>query len=105
MKNSMKTEQEPYTYSLTGTLTEIGDGYILVDDSILCANEKDGMIFKVITSDLRIRRCIDYQKIPTGSIVVISFIEPVNVAEGDIVSGAISMSKGFLAEGEVVVPE
>ena len=43
---------------------------------------------------------MDYQKLLTEE-----QISNIYVAEGDIVSGAISMSKGFLAEGEVVVPE
>jgi len=104
-ENAVKKEREPYTYSLAGTLTEIGDGYILVDDSILCVDENDGMVFKVLTSDLRISRCIDFQKISTGSIVAISFTEPVNVEDGNVVSGAISMVRGSIYDGEVVIPE
>ena len=104
-ENADKVEREPYTYSLVGTLTEIGDGYILVDDSILCVDENDGMVFKVLTSDLRISRHIDFQKISTGSIVAIGFTEPVNVEEGNVVSGAISMARGSIYDGEVAFPE
>lgn len=104
-KNGSEREREPYTYSLAGTLTEIGDGYILVDDSILCVDEKDGMVFQVLTSDLRISRCLDYEKISTGAIVVVNFTEPVNVEAGNVVSGAISMDQGFLHDGSVAVPE
>lgn len=104
-KTAVKAEREPYTYSLSGTLTKIGDGYILVDDTILCADENEGMVFKVLTSDLRVSRHIDYQKIGTGSIVVINFTEPVDVEAGNIVSGAVSMTKASLYDGEVVIPE
>lgn len=104
-ENADKAEREPYTYSLAGTLTEIGDGYILVDDSILCVDENDGMVFKVLTNDLRISRHIDFQKISTGSIVAISFTEPVNVEEGNVVSGAISMARGSIYDGELAFPE
>jgi len=104
-KNSVETEQEPYYYSLAGTLTEIGEGYILVDDSLLCDNEKDGMVFKVMTSDIRISRCIDFQKISTGSIVVIRFTEPIDTKAGNIVYGAVSMDKGTLLDGGVAVEE
>lgn len=104
-ENAVKAEREPYTYSLAGTLTEIGDGYILVDDSILCADEDDGMVFKVLTSDLRVSRFIDYREVSTGSIVVIAFTEPVNVEDGNVVSGAVSMAKGSLYDGDVAVPE
>lgn len=104
-KNSVEAEREPYTYSLAGTLTEIGDGYILVDDSVLCADEDDGMVFKVLTSDLRVSRCIDYQKIGTGSIVVISFTELIDIEAGNVVTSAVSMNKGYLYDDGVAVPE
>lgn len=104
-KNAVKAERQPYTYSLAGTLTEIGDGYILVDDSILCVDESEGMVFKVLTNDLRISRCIDFQKISTGSIVAISFTEPVNVEEGNVVSGAVSMVRGSIYDGELAITE
>ena len=104
-KNAVKAEREPYTYSLVGTLTEIGDGYILVDDSILCANEDDGMVFKVLTTDLRVSRFIDHQEVSSGSIVAVTFTKPVNVEDGNVVSGAISMAKGALYDGEVAFSE
>ena len=104
-ENAVKAEREPYTYSLVGTLTEIGDGYILVDDSILCANEDDGMVFKVLTTDLRVSRFIDHQEVSTGSIVAVTFTEPVNVEDGNVVSGAVSMTKGAIYDGEVAFPE
>lgn len=102
-KNAKTAESEPYTYQLAGTLTEINDGYLLIDDSILCSNEKDGMVFKVSTSDIRIRRCIDFQKINIGSIVVVEFTEPVNTEAGNIVTGATSMIKGYINDGTVTV--
>jgi len=104
-ENAVKAEREPYTYSLAGTLTEIGDGYILVDDSILCADEDDGMVFKVLTTDLRVSRVIDHQEVSTGSIVAVTFTEPVNVEDGNVVSGAVSMAKGSIYDGDVAVPE
>lgn len=104
-ENAVKAEREPYTYSLVGTLTEIGDGYILVDDSILCADEDDGMVFKVLTTDLRVSRFIDHQEVSTGSIVAVTFTEPVNVEDGNVVSGAVSMAKGAIYDGDVVFPE
>ena len=104
-KNAQKVEQEPYLYSLAGTLTEIGEGYVLVDDSVLCADEKDGMVFKVLTTDLRVSRCIDFQKIGVGSVVVVSFTEPVHASAGYVVDGAVSLVKGSLNDGAVTVAE
>lgn len=103
--NATEAEREPYTYSLAGTLTEIGNGYILVDDSILCKDTNDGMVFKVPTSDIRISRCIDYQQIEVGDVVVINFTGSVDTGSENTVSGAISMSKGSVQDGEVLIPE
>ena len=104
-QNAVAAKREPYTYSLVGTLAEIGDGYILVDDSILCANEDDGIVFKVLTADLRVNRFIDHQEVSAGSVVVVTFTEPVNVEDGNVVSGAVSMTKGTLYDGDVVFAE
>jgi len=104
-KDAAEAEREPYTYSLAGTLTEIGDDYILVDDSILCKDADDGMIFRVPTSNLRISRCIDYQQVDVGDVVVISFIGSVDTGNENTVSGAVSMSKGTIQDGAVAVPE
>ena len=32
-KNGVETEAEPYAYTLAGTITDIADGYIYLDDS------------------------------------------------------------------------
>ena len=82
-----------------------GKRIILVDDSILCADKNDGMVFKVLTTDLRVSRFIDHQEVSTGSIVAVSFTDPVNVEEGNVVSGAVSMAKGAIYDGEVAFPE
>ncbi len=106
-KNGVEAQPEPYLYSLAGTLTEIGDGYILVDDSILCKDEKDGMVFKVLTADIRVSRCIDFLKIGVGSLVVVSFTEPVGMEteNGYTISSATGVTRGTFSGGEVLVPE
>ena len=105
-RNGVKAQPEPYVYSLAGTLTEIGDGYILVDDSILCEDESDGIVFKVSSTDLRVRRCIEFQKIDVGSVIVVSFTDPVIAGEdGCTIDSAISVARGYLSGGDVTVPE
>ena len=54
LENSTEAEPEPYDYRLTGTVTEICDGYFLLDDSVLAAGK--GMTFRVPTEDLLISR-------------------------------------------------
>lgn len=102
--NAVKTESEPYNYTLAGTLTEIGDGYLLVDDTALCDDPSEGKIWKVSTDDIRLRRCYELGYIKVGDVVVITYRAP--VAEGsNTVTDAFDMQKGILIENEVAVPE
>ena len=102
--NSEETESEPYEYTLAGTLTEIGEGYLFIDDSILCKNPKDGLVFRVPTDDIRIRRSVELGRIKEGDVVVVRFrtlIDP----ETLIVSEALGIDVGYLSDGYVAVPE
>jgi len=106
-ENSTETEAEPYRKSLSGTVVEIGADYILIDDSVLCVDENDGMVFKVPTHDLRIRRVIDspVSTIEVGDVVVVEYNGTIDTANGNIVSGAFSISVGIIADGSVLIPE
>ena len=76
------------------------------DDSILCEDESDGIVFKVSATDLRVRRCIEFQKIGVGSVVVVSFTDPVIAGEdGCTIDSAISVARGYVSGGDVTVPE
>ncbi len=104
-KNGVESKSEPYTYSVAGTVTEITESYILVDDSILCANEKDGMIFKIPTNDLRISRCINYGKIDVGDIVAVNFTGNIDIEAGNVVEGAFALSKATISGDGVSTAE
>ena len=102
--NAVPGEFVPYMHRLAGTITEIGDGYILVDDSILCADPAEGMVFKILTEDIRLRRCLEYPvgHITPGEFVMISFTG--SVEEGNVISQGYHISPAFLSEnGDVLV--
>ena len=105
VENGTESEMEPYNASLVGKLTEIADEYILVDDTVLCSDENDGMTFKVYLNDLRISRCIDFGEISVGDIVVVYFTGDIDTDAGNVVEGAFSLSKGTISDGGVSVPE
>lgn len=98
--NSQTAAQEPYLYYLAGTVTEICDGYFLLDDSALAAGK--GMVFKVPTEDLRISRWLDFGGIGVGDFISVSYT-------GGIVDGTVQnpcdLAKAFLADGNVLIPE
>ena len=58
-KNSVSAEYEPYELYIIGEVTEITDEYLLIDDSFLCNNSEDGVTYKVLLNDKRIRRYVE----------------------------------------------
>lgn len=102
-KNGRKAEKVVYEASIDGTLTEIGDGYVLIDDSILCEDAGKGRVYKVYTDDIRMRRCIELGNIQTGDIVSAKYDG--DISENNEVSGAYSIYTGELVRGGLVIPE
>ena len=103
--NSTEVEPEQYEYTIAGTITEIGDGYILIDDTVLCKDKNDGMVFKILTEDLQIRRYVECGNFKVGDTVAIKFQTEIVLGENNTVSGAISMYKGKVTDGGMAVPE
>ena len=97
-------EQAPqYAKTVAGTLTEVGEDYVLIDDSVLCRDPEEGLVYRVSTRDLRIRRCLEFPgDIHVGDIVVLEY-------EGSIVDGAVtgacSLRRGLLTDSGVAVAE
>ena len=95
------------TQSIAGTLTEIGDGYVLIDDAVLCRNKDDGIVYRVLTDDIRIRRCLEWLGgFKAGDLVVVEYEGSIDDSNANTVRGAFSLQKGSLeANGAVAVPE
>ena len=100
LSNSQTAEFEPYCYYLSGTVTEIRDGYFLLDDSLLAAGK--GMVFKVPTEDLLIRRWLEFGGIDTGDFITVSYYG--GIEDGTVI-GAYSLSRSYLEDGHVLIPE
>ena len=103
--NATEAEREQYEYTIAGTITEIGDGYILIDDTVLCKDKNDGMVFKILTEDLIIRRYLECTNIKVGDTVAVKFQTEIVLGEDNTVSGAISMYKGRVTDSGMAVPE
>ena len=102
--NSMPTEPQTYYSYLYGTYVGIEDGYLLIDDTILCVNEKDGMIFRIPADDIRISRVIDLEYVKVGDVVLVSFIGSINKND-NTVSEPVSLQKGILYDGSILIEE
>ena len=108
MTNSVEKPMEPYEYRLAGTLTKIEDGYAYIDDSIMCVDPDEGMVFRVSTDDLRVSRCLveDLTGIRPGDLVVVTFRGGIDLADGNLILDARSIDEGYLSGGGgVAVPE
>lgn len=98
-----KTATWESDYWLAGTITEIGDGYILVDDSTMMADPADGMVFRISTEDVRIRRWVECI-LKEGDFVVVRYTDGVDTENGNNVLGAYSIVEAKLAEGTILIP-
>ncbi len=106
--STKKATYEPYEYKLAGTLVKVEDGYAYIDDSIMCVDESEGMIFRVSTEDVRVSRCLveSITGIRPGDLVMITFRGGVDLEDGNLILDARSIDKAFLtSEGDAVVPE
>ena len=102
--NAEKAAFEPYEEILAGTVVEISDGYVLIDDSVRCKDPDDGIVFRVPTDDIRIRRCYEMGRIKVGDLVAVNFrgsIDPDTLT----VSGAMNISECVMTAGDILIPE
>ncbi len=107
MANSVEKQYEPYEYRLAGTLIKVEDGYAYIDDSIMCTDPDDGMVFRVSTEDLRIRRWLEYEHagVDVGDLVVVTFRGGIAVEDGNLILDARSIVEAYLSDGDAYVPE
>ena len=107
MTNSVEKPMEPYEYRLAGTLTKIEDGYAYIDDSIMCVDPSEGMVFRVSTDDLRVSRCLveDLTGIRPGDLVVVTFRGGIDLADGNLILDARSIEEAYFSDGDWYVPE
>lgn len=102
-ENSTEAEYEPYQNTIVGKITEITDEYILLDDSILCANPDDGITYKILLNDLRISRYAESGAIRVGENVQITYEGEID--ESNTIDSAISASDVVISGGDVLITE
>lgn len=105
LQNSTETTAQPYTSTLAGQIIAITDDYILVDDSALCEDERDGIVFRVPTEDIRISRHIAVGQITVGDWVQVSFTGAIDAEHQYTVTGAFDIHKGEWYQGDIMIAE
>ena len=104
-QNSVPDTPEPYYHYLYGTFVGTENGYILVDDTVLCVNPKEGMVFRIPMADIRISRVVDLGYISAGDVVLVNFMGSVDTEAGNVVSDPVSIQAGILREGQILIEE
>ena len=89
-ENCHEVLNDKYEYKIVGNVTEIGEGYMLIDDSAFCKNKDDGMVFRVSTEEMKIQRKCG--EIDEGDIVAVFFELDRNNAEAGIIDNPNTLS-------------
>ena len=103
--NAVPGEFVPYMHRLAGTITEIGDGYILLDDSILCVNPDDGITYKIVTTNPKISRLFDSEMLSVGDTVQVQYTDFVDLEPNAVIDSAAAIYKAKISGGDVLIPE
>lgn len=104
-KNGTPADPKPYYYYLSGIVTELTEDYLIIDDSIKCADASDGMFFKIPLGDIRANRSVKYRDINVGDIAVVSFRGSIDTQADNTVTGIVEIDKGELYNGNILVNE
>lgn len=97
-------ESLPFMYSLAGTITEIGVGYILLDDSIMCVDPEDGITYKIITTAPKLSRFFDTNRLEVGDTVQVSYMTYVDLVPNAVIDSAETISKATIVDGTAIMP-
>ena len=104
-KNGTPAAPKPYCYYLSGIVTELTEDYLIIDDSIKCADASDGILFKIPLDDIHASRGVKYRDINIGDIAVVRFRGSIDTHADNTVTGIIEIDKGELYNGNILVDE
>ncbi len=98
-------EEKAPAYYIVGTVTEKGDGYVKVDDSIMMKNPEDGLVFTVDVTDKKLSRVCN-ALISVGDHVLITYDGRISEDGSLLVENAESIEEAWITEGgDVLIPE
>ena len=88
-ENSKEAGYEPSNDSLTGTLSNLGDGYIYLSDAVMCRNTAKGKSFRIAIDDVHIQRYFECGKVQRGDVFTITFSGSIDEKIGEVRVGAV----------------
>lgn len=104
--NAKPTENVPYEYRAIGKIVELTDEYVIIDDSFLCKDEREGVIYKVLLNDIRINRWFTDKMNYVGRVVSIVHENKPVVENGVVIDSAIDVEFPYITiDGNIYIPE
>ena len=104
--NATPTENEPYNYMTIGKVVELTDEYVIIDDSFLCKDEREGVLYKVPLNDIRVSRRFTYKMNYVGRVVLIVHENKPVVENGVVIDSAIDVDfPSITIDGQIYIPE
>lgn len=104
-ENSKSAEYEPYSNTVVGKITEIRDGFIFVDDSILCKNPADGITYRVAVNGLHLSRYVDKAVVKPGDTVQVYYRGEIDTENLYTINSATAINNAIVSYGDVYIPE
>ena len=91
---------------LTGTVTDVGEGYLTLDDSILMQDPADGIVFTVFLKGLSLTRYVDSGYVGVGDTVRIAYDGQIYAGDVLTVETVYAIDKAIVSQnGDVWIPE
>ncbi|MCR5295056.1 MAG: hypothetical protein K6E30_07805 [Lachnospiraceae bacterium] len=104
-ENADPAVYEPYFNTVAGTVTEINDSYILLDDSVLCRDPADGIVYRIPLDDPRIFRYVKNNVVKVGDTIRVSYNGEIDEENAYTISGVTAIDEAFISGGNTYVPE
>lgn len=105
LANAQTAPATQQKYYLTGTVTEVGEDYFKLDDSIVMKNPEEGKVFTIFTDDIRVRRHFVHGLVDVGSTVSVEYDGLIYADEPDLVRGAWDLHEVVFYGDQVLIPE
>lgn len=98
---------EPTTaVTLVGIITEIGENYIKVDDSVMMKDPSDGITFTVMMEDIRLKRYILHGTLSVGQTVVVHYDGKIYEDNLYVIENVLGVDDAVItSDGDVLIPE
>ena len=104
--NATPTESEPYNYMTIGKIVELTDEYVIIDDSFLCKDEREGVLYKILLNDIRVSRWFTDKMNYVGRVVLIVHENKPVVENGVVIDSAIDVEFPYITiDGQIYIPE